>query len=195
MRHIAPIVLAIFMLASYQANAERYYYFDHLKTTDGLPSNTIFCSHQDRAGFIWIGTRDGLCRYDGHSFQRISEITPVHKMNSTTFAITEDTSGKIWFSSSTGVGYYDPYTDKAGSLSISGGKTIMQMLADSRGNVWFASGSLFRYDTGNGGTHTYSFGDSQPAMIVEDSMGMVWILDSMGALYTYDRLNDTFNHQ
>ena len=195
MRRIIPIVLAIFIMATYNADAERYYYFDHLKTTDGLPSNTIFCSHQDKAGFIWIGTRDGLCRYDGHSFQRISEITPVHKMNSTTFAITEDTSGKIWFSSSTGVGYYDPYTDKAGSLSIAGGKTIMKMLADSRGNVWFASGSLFRHDTGNGGIHTYSFGDSQPSMIVEDSMGTIWILDSKGSLYTYDRLNDTFNHQ
>lgn len=192
MKRIIPLLFAILSMASYQAEAERYYYFDHLKTTDGLPSNTIFCSHQDKAGFIWIGTRDGLCRYDGHRFQRISELTPVHKMNSTTFAITEDPSGKIWFSSSTGVGYYDPYTDHAGSLGLPEGKTIMQMMADSRGNVWLASNSLFRYDTDNAGMHTYSFGNSEPSMIVEDSRGTIWILDRSGSLYTYDRLNDTF---
>lgn len=195
MKRIITLLLAAIALASYTADAERYYYFDHLKTTDGLPSNTIFCSHQDKTGFIWIGTRDGLCRYDGHRFQRISELTSVHKMNSTTFAITEDSSGKIWFSSSTGVGYYDPYTDEAGSLGLPGGKAIMQIMADSRGNVWMASGSLFRYDTGNAGMHTYSFGNSQPSMIAEDSMGTIWILDKNGSLYIYDRLNDTFNLQ
>ena len=195
MKRLIYAVTAIFMMASHAASAERYYYFDHLKTTDGLPSNTIFDAMQDKAGFMWIGTRDGLCRYDGHNFQRISEITPVHKMNSSTFAITEDASGKIWFSSSTGVGYYDPYTDEAGTVGLLGGRAIVEMEADSRGNVWLASGSLFRYDTGNGGMHTYSFGDSQPSMITEDSMGTIWILDRDGQLYTYDRLNDTFNPQ
>ena len=177
------------------ANAERYFYFDHLKTTDGLPSNTIFDVHQDKSGFIWIGTRDGLSRYDGHRFERISELTPVHKMNSTTFAITEDSSGKIWFSSSTGIGFYDPHTDEAGSIGQPGGKTIMRMMADRRGNVWMASGALFRYDTEDAGIHTYSFGESQPSMIAEDNMGTIWILDNQGVLYTYDRLNDTFNRQ
>ena len=71
----------------------------------------------------------------------------------------------------------------------------MKMMADSRGNVWMASGTLFRYNTMNAGMHTYSFGDSQPSMIVEDSLGSIWILDSNGSLYIYDRLNDTFTPQ
>ena len=195
MKRIIPLLLTLITLAGQASRAERYYYFDHLKTTDGLPSNTIFDIAQDKSGFIWIGTRDGLCRYDGHRFQRISEITPEHKMNSTTFAITEDASGKIWFSSSTGIGYYDPYTDDAGTIGLPGGSTIMKMMADSRGNVWMASGTLFRYDTINAGMHTYSFDDSQPSMIVEDSLGSIWILDSNGSLYIYDRLNDTFTPQ
>lgn len=195
MRRITLLALAIITLSAYQADAERYYYFDHLRTTDGLPSNTIFSTLQDKAGFMWIGTRDGLCRYDGHRFKRISEIAQAHKMNSTTFAIAEDPNGRIWFSSSTGIGYYDPYTDEAGSIGLPDGKVIMEITADSRGNIWMASGILFRYDTGTGGMHTYSFADSQPKMIVEDSMGTIWILDKAGNIYIYDRLNDTFTPQ
>ena len=91
-----------FVLVFSTARAERYYYFTHIQTTDGLPSNTIHGVHQDKSGFIWIGTRDGLCRYDGKEFQRLSDITPAHNMNSATFDITEDLSGRIWFSSTSG---------------------------------------------------------------------------------------------
>lgn len=192
MKRILATLTAMILMAGLTARAERYYYFDHLKTTNGLPSNTIFCAHQDRSGFMWIGTRDGLSRYDGHRFQRISEFTPVHEMNSTTFDITEDSSGRIWFSSSTGIGYYDPFTDDAGTLGMPDGKAIMKIKGDSRGNVWLASGILFRYDTSNAGMHTYSFGDSQPSMITEDSMGTIWVLDKSGVLYTYEKLTDTF---
>ena len=185
MIRILTLLSSFILIATYTANAERYYYFDHLKTINGLPSNTIFCIHQDQSGFMWIGTRDGLSRYDGHRFQRISEFTSVHKMNSTTFDITEDSSGRIWFSSSTGIGYYDPFTDEAGTIGIPDGKTTMEIQADSRGNIWMVSGSLFRYDTDKGGMHTYSLGESQPSMISEDSMGTIWILDSKGILYIY----------
>ena len=44
------------------------YSFNHYLTRDGLPSNTIYCTMQDRNGFIWIGTDDGICVYDGYRF-------------------------------------------------------------------------------------------------------------------------------
>lgn len=40
----------------------------HYSMADGLPSNTVRCIHQDGQGFIWLGTPDGLCRYDGNRF-------------------------------------------------------------------------------------------------------------------------------
>lgn len=194
MKRTITLTIATLLMAATCLKAERYYYFDHLKTVDNLPSNTIFCTHQDRSGFIWIGTRDGLCRYDGYHFLRISEITPAHKMNGTTFDITEDPSGRIWFSSSTGIGYYDPFTDEAGSIGRPGSKAIMNILADSRGNIWIASENLLRYDTSNSGMHTYSLGGEEPSMMAEDNLGNIWILNRNGHLFKYDRLNDTFTH-
>lgn len=45
--------------------------FEHIGTRDGLPSNKITAIHQDSAGFIWIGTQDGLHRFDGIEFTAV----------------------------------------------------------------------------------------------------------------------------
>lgn len=39
--------------------------FQHLTTEDGLSDNAITCVYEDHAGYIWIGTKQGLNRYDG----------------------------------------------------------------------------------------------------------------------------------
>ena len=40
----------------------------HIGKRNGLPNQWVRVLHQDHNGFIWIGTEDGLCRYDGHNF-------------------------------------------------------------------------------------------------------------------------------
>ena len=196
MRRITALFLMIFSLCTYNVKAERYYYFEHLKATDGLPSNTIYCSIQDRSGFMWIGTRDGLCRYDGRSFVRIDEIIPELSMSGLVMTIAEDSQGRIWFSSSNGIYYYNPATDESGALGIPEKTGCLDIQADEKGNVWFAgNNSLFRYDTTTSGIHSYAIGDTRPVMITSDSLGRIWVLLQDGSLYTYDRLKDTFNPQ
>ncbi len=195
MKRLTTLLFMAFVLVFSTARAERYYYFTHIQTTDGLPSNTIHGVHQDKSGFIWIGTRDGLCRYDGKEFQRLSDITPAHNMNSATFDITEDLSGRIWFSSTSGIGYYDPYTDQAGMLDALKESFARYIQADSKGNVWIVSDNLFRYDTSNSGLHTYTFPETGPLMVTEDRMGNIWILMKDGTVHGYDRLTDEFLQQ
>lgn len=63
--------LAMLLLCvSLSAGAEQYY-FKHFDTGDGLPSNTVLCMTEDSYGFMWFGTKDGACRYDGKRFSRI----------------------------------------------------------------------------------------------------------------------------
>lgn len=175
-----------------QASAERYYYFEHLNTTDGLPSNTIYCSLQDHAGFMWIGTRDGLCYYDGKSFIRLSEIAPLHNMTGPVLDIIEEQNGKLWFSSSVGVGYFCPNTEEAGMIDLPGDSMCWDLETDGKGNIWCAADMLFRYDTEKSGMHTYSFGESRPVRLAMDSLGTLWVLMHDGTIQTYDRLNNTF---
>src|SRR4051812_27005166 len=65
---------------------------------DGLPSGTVYRLAQDRDGFIWIGTFDGLARYDGVSFRVFrndpTEPRSIGGNNVTTLLI--DRSGRLW---------------------------------------------------------------------------------------------------
>ena len=195
MRRITTLFLMALCLSSVDLNAERYYFFEHLKTTDGLPSNTIYTSIQDRSGFMWIGTRDGICRYDGRSFVRLDEMVPELSMSGTVSTMAEDNLGRIWFSTSDGIYFYNPLTDESGTLGIPDKETCWDIKADDKGNVWFASNSLYRYDTATSGIHSYYIGDSSPVMLSVDSIGTTWVLLQDGSLYTYDRLKDTFKAQ
>ena len=51
------------------------YYFKHFKAEDGLSHNTVLSSIQDKNGFMWFGTKNGLNRFDGSSF-RLFQNTP-----------------------------------------------------------------------------------------------------------------------
>src|SRR5882672_6899092 len=43
---------------------------EHLTTAEGLPQATVMTTLQDSQGFVWLGTEDGLVRYDGHDLHR-----------------------------------------------------------------------------------------------------------------------------
>ena len=47
----------------------RNIHFEHLTTNDGLSNGIILCIYQDSMGFIWVGTENGLHRYDGYNFK------------------------------------------------------------------------------------------------------------------------------
>lgn len=191
MRRILATVFSLFLLAVTETEAERYYYFDHLDMTDGLFSNTIYCSHQDSNGFVWIGTRDGLCRYDGNSFTRLSELVSGYESSGSVFAITEDNGGRIWFSTSSDILYYDPDTNRLSNIGKPGERPCFNMESDMNGNVWIASDHLLRHNTIDGGRHTYTF-DTPVTSIAMDSYGAIWITLEDGKLLSYDKLSDSF---
>ncbi|HTF29972.1 MAG TPA: two-component regulator propeller domain-containing protein, partial [Flavitalea sp.] len=61
------ILSGIISLSSYAQDANVR--FELFTVNEGLPQNYLLGLAQDSAGFIWIGTKDGLARYDGYSFK------------------------------------------------------------------------------------------------------------------------------
>ena len=62
------------MLCNLTIHAQTYWdNIDFYTTKDGLPNNSILSLHQDRKGFLWIGTFNGLCRYDGREFKTYTD--------------------------------------------------------------------------------------------------------------------------
>jgi ligand-binding sensor domain-containing protein/anti-sigma regulatory factor (Ser/Thr protein kinase) len=83
--------------------------FERFSTIDGLPSNVIYSIFQDSKGFIWLGTHEGLCRYDGYSFKvyrndpASSSSLCANQVNS----ICEDGDGNIWVGTVNGLCRYN----------------------------------------------------------------------------------------
>lgn len=64
--------------------------FQHLTTDHGLSDNAIACVYEDRAGFIWIGTENGLNKYDGSTVQQVAGT------EASIAAVIEDRQGTMW---------------------------------------------------------------------------------------------------
>src|SRR3569833_3181367 len=87
---------------------------EHLTTADGLPQGTVDATLQDSQGFIWLGTEDGLVRYDGHELVRYA-----YSRNSSTglpgnfiYQTVEDVHHDLWIAlKDAGLARWNPTTD------------------------------------------------------------------------------------
>ena len=80
------------------ANEIKNYKFKNISIKDGLPSNVITSVIQDRQGFIWISTYNGLVRYDGLNFKHLLNEFDNNNSKSSKIinTIYEDSTGNIW---------------------------------------------------------------------------------------------------
>jgi ligand-binding sensor domain-containing protein len=80
------------------AFGERRLEFDRLTVNDGLSQNFVTCILQDHQGFLWIGTRDGLNRYDGYEFKVYSfDALDTTSLSANAIqSIFEDRNNNLW---------------------------------------------------------------------------------------------------
>ena len=73
-------------------------YFEHYGAENGLPQHTIMGILQDKKGFMWFSTWDGLCKFDGYNFYsyKIQQQDAYHMRSNRIDHIMEDKFGCIW---------------------------------------------------------------------------------------------------
>lgn len=89
--------------------------FQHLTINDGLPQNMVDCMLQDSQGFIWFGTWNGLCRYDGYNFEIFDNQNPSSNTSikdNFIYSMVEDAYGNLWMGTSQGLQTYLINQDK-----------------------------------------------------------------------------------
>jgi signal transduction histidine kinase/ligand-binding sensor domain-containing protein len=86
--------------------------FDHYLVADGISQSEILNIHQDSEGYIWIGTQNGLNRFDGYTFEKyFYEPSDNHSIsNNWIFDIAEDPDGDIWLGTKVGLNKFDKKT-------------------------------------------------------------------------------------
>ncbi|MFC4312083.1 two-component regulator propeller domain-containing protein [Steroidobacter flavus] len=122
---------------------------EHLTTVEGLPQSTVMATLQDSQGFVWLGTEDGLVRYDGHLLHRYAAVRGEQGTLSGNYIwdIAEDAGGDLWIAIRDGgvarwqrksdtFAIYRHDADKADSLASDSVRTL---LVDTRGHVWIGT--------------------------------------------------------
>jgi len=128
--------------------------FDHLSTDHGLSTGTVNATWRDSHGFLWVGTIDGLNKYDGYNVEiyRFDKTDPNSLVNNNVSDIIEFNK-EIWVGTSNGISIYNPQSNSFSNLNPASNYTeiddtiIKELFIDSQNNLWVASrrNGLFRY--------------------------------------------------
>nr|HPR60150.1 ATP-binding protein [Prolixibacteraceae bacterium] len=106
MQHRKFFVFGILILQSlicFSASTER---FLHYTEVDGLPRNITTCVEQDQYGYIWIGTNNGVARYDGKNFMQFEELSDAGIIQ-----LLYDSQQNLWSATNKGLFKYNPVTN------------------------------------------------------------------------------------
>ncbi len=115
---------------------------DLFTTQDGLPHNTITALCEDHMGYLWIGTANGLCRYDGIDFSTVKTPLKENHWSQVIENIYQDKSGRMWFCARAGeVMVWDTYRNNWSEKSALERSTgfINFLYDDGQGKLWFAT--------------------------------------------------------
>lgn len=173
-------------------------YFKNYQVDNGLSSNTITAILQDSKGFIWLGTRNGLNRFDGNHFKvyRSDQNDPNSIGNHSITAISEDSSKNLWIGTYKGIYHYTPRTESF-ELVFAEHPFVTDIQSDNKGGVWFISDQkLYRLSVQKrqisfvlqqfGELSAFAFG-SQQSIWVADRNGTIAQINQEGkALQTFD---------
>jgi signal transduction histidine kinase/ligand-binding sensor domain-containing protein/DNA-binding response OmpR family regulator len=164
-----------------------------------LSNNAVMACIQDQRGFIWLGTKEGLTRFDGFQFKIFLHSPSVSNclLNNFITALCEDGDGWIWVGTPEGICYYMPENDCFGTIESENpkiGDLVLDIKADNKNCIWIATYSgLYRYDKGSKKlTHYSSDKYFAPRNIYLTNAGDIWLPASDGKIYKYDTRNDSF---
>lgn len=113
MKRITTLIIQL-LFVSCLYSQPAIYKFKHLTVQEGLSRSWVKCIFQDRLGYLWIGTADGLNRYDGISFKtyKYKSDDSLSINNNDIITIYEDKKGNLWVGTTTGLNLYNREKDK-----------------------------------------------------------------------------------
>lgn len=191
-----PLVLALFC-GVFPGRAQSIH-FDRLDINDGLSQNTVTSIIQDDKGFMWFGTKDGLCRYDGKSFKTFMHDPRLTTGlgNSLIKCLVEDHDRRIWVGTDSGLYIYDPEMEhfSAVPLYADDGKPVTKPVpildCDREGRVWIVveNNDVFCYDPQTRQVECRYKPRKTLRSLASDKNGVIWFAGYGGGLYyTEDR--------
>lgn len=115
--------------------------FSHITINDGLSQSEVYCFLEDKYGFMWIGTLNGLNRYDGYTIENFhTEKDNKHAIPNTTIrALCEDENDRVWIGTENGICYYNQYTEKINQIDFNDSSLKVSSLLYDNQKLFIAS--------------------------------------------------------
>jgi ligand-binding sensor domain-containing protein/signal transduction histidine kinase/DNA-binding response OmpR family regulator len=182
--------------------------FVHVSTKDGLSQSSIFAIAQDHLDLMWIGTRDGLNKYDAHRFATYRNVPSDSTSLSDNYvtAVFEDNENRLWIGTAQGINLYNREYDRFERVPLVGRGLpepfIYAVDQDRNGNIWFCSSAgLFLlksnlenqlqcflvFNGKNIAGHTFPSGSGNVQQVYQDSRGRHWLSTTNG-VYVFEGL-------
>lgn len=162
----------------------------HWTREQGLPQNTVQVMAQTRDGFLWVGTQEGLARFDGVNFEPVQLEGPTEESSLSVQALYEDETGRLWVGSDSGVigyclgremvlleseGLRAPITAITGSV---GGRVFFGTLGD--GVLVYEDGQLLPFES-----NSLLPSQAVTSFVVDDAGGL-WLGTKESGLAVFD---------
>ena len=188
--------------------------FDQISLEEGLSQSVVNAILQDRKGFLWVGTDDGLNRYNGYSFTvfKPDADNPASLSDRSITAIAEDPNGNLWIGTRQGgLNRYDPLTgnftpflhnNEADDTTVAS-NLVYSLWADQSG-IWIGTDNGLDYLEYESGKFThYRVSDDMPPAdrslssniiraLFMDSKGQLWIGTGSGGLNLFNPRTKSF---
>ena len=184
------LLLLFFCAFNFLHAQEPSLYFEKIAVQDGLSHNKVNCIIQDKRGFMWLGTDDGLNRYDGKNFlhfrKRYNDSTGISGNLITD--LFEDAEGIVWIATADGgLSKYDyrlpaqqqfkQYRHIPADPTSIPVNTINTLVEDNRGFLWLGTSghSVLRFNKKTGRFESIAKNNRTVLDMCLDKNGMIWV--------------------
>ncbi len=193
-------VLALLLWHLNVAAQKNNFSFDHLGIREGLSQSYVNCVVQDKQGFMWFGTQDGLNKYDGYHFKVFKNNPKEVNSISSNFihSIVVDDKGNLWIATDNGLNKFDPITEQFSLFQLQGkGSELKQKFTSL-----LVSKDLIYAATANNGIYTLKVSDPKAKLtsllvnqnlknsviqcLYIDNDKLLWIATNNVGLISYD---------
>ena len=192
---ISFLVLSSGFFISFNLSADPAFQFHTLDKQQGLVSSVVYDIAQDKDGFMWFATEDGLQKYDGFEFTsyRHSRLDDRSISSNVVRTLLVDSTGRIWAGTNNGLNLYQKKydnfvrfnSDEKDAQSI-GSDQILDIYQTKDNTIWIGGAKgLSKWDENTKSFKNYSVNNVRS--IFEDERHQIWIGTLDRGLYIFDR--------
>jgi diguanylate cyclase (GGDEF)-like protein len=173
------LLLAAALAAPAAASPTRPIRFEHLSLEQGLSQSTVMQVLQDRVGYVWLATEDGLNRYDGQAFRTYKHdpADATSLPSSFVWSLDEDAAGNLWIGTSNGLALWERATDRVVRQDVLSGVHIRVVRVNPKDQtVWVGTrdAGLARVDIATGALSRFTH-DADAASLSDDRVYALYV--------------------